>query len=291
MQLRDYYRFGLLLIFVFLFGCGDSLTYEQKIEKYNFYVNKSDSLLRANEFEEAISYANTAIKMTDTLSIAYIKKGIACYELDWLEASEECFDEAIDIEGDKSTVYKLRSLVHLKNDDSDFLDDINNYLEHYGDDEEALELRRNYYESENEISKAIEEYSKIISKYPDSVDLILKRSKLLIESGDNEQALIDYESILKLNPNNEFIIKDKARLENLLFEKHNKNKFLIILLITYLLYVAFSFFLLKPLVLKKAEKQIGGEFEISKDPLIWILPIILAITFFTLYFTNSIPNF
>ena len=46
---------------------------------------------------------------------------------------------------------------------------------------------------------------------------------------------------------------------------------LIVLISIYLIYLAISYYLLKPLAYKKASNQIGGKFEISSDPLIWIL--------------------
>ncbi len=65
---------------------------------------------------------------------------------------------------------------------------------------------------------------------------------------------------------------------------------LILLISIYLIYLAISYFLLKPLAYKKASNQIGGKFEISSDPLIWILPILFAFIFWALIYNGIIPK-
>lgn len=273
------------------FNCGDGLTYEQKLNEYESYINISDSLINTSNYVEAVQYANTAISITDTLSSAFISKGIACYELNRLELAEENFDEAIEIEGEASKVYKRRALVHLKNNDSDFLDDINIYLLNYPEDEEALELRRDYYENKEDYDNAISEYGFAIEKYRDSTELYIKRSSLLYLNGDYERTLEDYEKILDLDASNTEIFNKK---NDLLAELHKKNDliiFIILLFGSYGVYVLISYFILRPLVHRKAQNQIGGEFQISKDPLLWVLPILSVTAFTLLYFLELIPNF
>ncbi|EPR71915.1 Tetratricopeptide TPR_2 [Winogradskyella psychrotolerans RS-3] len=240
------YKRILCIVFPLLaFNCGDGLTYEQKLNEYQSYINITDSLINANNYEEAIKYANTAISLTDTLSPAFTKKGIACYELNWLEFAEENFDEAIEIEGEASKVYKRRALVHLKNNDSDFLDDINIYLLNYPEDEEALEIRRDYYENKEDYDEAIFEYDFAIEKYRDSTELYIKRSSLLYLNGDYERALEDYEKILVLDASNTEIYNKK---NDLLAELHKKNDliiFIILLFVCYGVYVLISYFIFK----------------------------------------------
>ena len=284
-------KLSILILSLFLLSCGDGLTYEQKINDYNLYISKADSLFQISNYEEAIKYANTAISITDTLSSGFIKKGNACYELGWLDFAEENFDKAIKIEGETSKVYTQRALVHLKNKNSKFLKDINIYLERHPNDEEAIELRRDYYEEKNHLDNAIEEYTIAINKDPSNADLIVKRSELHYKNGNWDKTLEDYGTILKLEPNNELVTNKKREIERLINDKSNRNKFILLLLGIYLIYLPISFFVLKPLVAKKALKQIGGSFTMRRDPLVWILPIVLSMVFITLYFTNLIPNF
>lgn len=272
-------------------SCGDGLTYEQKISNYNLYISKADSLFQVNDYEGTVRYANTAIAITDTLSTAFIKKGNACYELNWLECAEENFDKAIKIEGKTSNVYKLRALVHLKNNDSDFLDDINVYIKNHPQDEEAIELRRDYYEEKNHLGNAILEYSNAIKKDSENVNLYAKRGELYFKNGNYEKALEDYNTVLAFNPEHKLIINKKKNLETLIFNNRNRNRFIILLIGIYILYLPLSFFVLKPLVAKKAQNQIGGNLTVLKDPLVWALPIVLFIVFITLYIMDFIPNF
>lgn len=272
-------------------SCGDGLTYEQKISNYNLYISKADSLFQVNDYEGTVRYANTAIAITDTLSTAFIKKGNACYELNWLECAEENFDKAIKIEGKTSNVYKLRALVHLKNNDSDFLDDINIYIKNHPKDEEAIVLRRDYFEEKDDFGNAIEEYSNAIKKDSENVDLYIKRGELYFKNGDYKNALEDYNTVLEFVPEDKLIINKKKNLEVLIFNNQNRNRFIILLIGIYVLYLPLSFYVLKPFVAKKAQNQVGGNFTMLKDPLVWALPIVLFIVFITLYIMDFIPNF
>ena len=225
-MVRKLYILSLSLLMV---NCGDDLTYEQKIKNYNFCISKADSLIQVNDYKEAIAYSNTAIEITDTLSAGFIKKGDASYELNWLDVAEENFNKAIKIEGKSSKIYKSRALLYLKMKDSDFLDDINVYIESYPADQEAIELRRIYYEEENDLKNAIKEYSNAITMDPDNSDLILKRGSLHFKNGNWEKALEDYETIIKLEPNNDLVIGKKREIEKLMNDKSNRNKFIFLL--------------------------------------------------------------
>lgn len=277
-------------LFIF-FSCGSDLNYEQQIKNYNYYVNKSDSLIKIKKYKESFGYSNAAIEITDTIPNAFYLKGIASFKLNWFEESKDFFSEVIEIEGEKSLAYKDRAKVYFKTGDSDFLDDIEIFIKNYPNDEEALKLKRDYLESKEDYDNAITEYNLAISKNKNDTLLLAKRANLFFKNGDYKKSIIDYEQILKLYPNNENI-KTKRNNILLLINKNNNRNILIGLLVAiYIIYIVISFFVLKPIVNKKAINQIGGEFELLKDPLIWGLPIILTITFLTLLFTNLIPNF
>lgn len=281
----------ILILSLFILSCGDDLTYEQKIKNYNFCISKADSLIQVNDYKEAIAYSNTAIEITDTLSAGFIKKGDASYELNWLDVAEENFNKAIKIEGKSSKIYKSRALLYLKMKDSDFLDDIDTYLKSYGDDEEAHELRRDYLESQNELDDVIEEYTRGIKNHKDSIELYVRRSEIYLKNKDYDEALNDYDKILSMRPDSPEIIKKNELLKNMLYYKKNRNISIGILIAIYVFYILLSFFVLKPIVLRKAENQIGGMHTILRDPLIWILPIILAVVFIIMLQFGLIPNF
>lgn len=281
----------LILLTLIFYSCGSDLSYEQQVKNYTFYINKSDSLIKIENYKDAIRYSNSAIEITDTVPIAFYLKGLASYKLNWLDAAEDNFSKVIEIEGPTSFAYKDRAKVYFKNDDSDFIDDIDVFIKNNPNDEEALKLKRDYFEKKEDYDEAITEYNLAISKNKNDISLLAKRADLFFKNGEYKNSIKDYEQILKLNPDNENIKTKKDNILSLMNKNSNRNILIAILISIYLIYVTISIFILKPLVNKKAVSQIGGEFEISKDSLIWILPIILTITFFILLFTNSIPNF
>ena len=281
----------LILSTLILFSCSSDVSYEQQVKTYNLYTKKTDSLIELKKYNEAMYYIDSAIEITDTVPIAIYLKGFASYKLNRLQDAEENFTKAIEIEGAKSKTYKDRAKVYLKMEDSDFLDDINFHIKNYPNDEEALKLKRDYLENKEDYDDAITEYNLAISKDKNSIGLLTKRADLYFKNGDYEKSIKDLEQILKIEPDNASIKTKKDNILSLINNNSNRNIFLTILISFYLIYVVISFSVLKPLVNKKAISQIGGKFELSKDPLVWILPIILTITFFTLLFTNTIPNF
>jgi tetratricopeptide (TPR) repeat protein len=286
-QLKLLFIFSLLIFS----SCSSDLSYEQQVKNYTFYINKSDSLIKKEKYKDAIRYSNSAIEITDTVSIAIYLKGLASYKLNWLEEAEDNFSKVIEIEGQNSGAYKDRAKVYFKNGDSDFIDDIDIFIKNHPNDEEALKLKRNYLENKEDYDEAITEYNLAISKNKNDISLLTKRADLYFKNGNYEKSINDLEQILKIEPDNASIKTKKDNILSLINNNSNRNIFLAILISFYLIYVVISFRVLKPLVNKKAISQIGGKFELSKDPLIWILPIILTITFFTLLFTNTIPNF
>jgi tetratricopeptide (TPR) repeat protein len=281
----------IILSILVLFSCGSDLSYEQQVKNYTFYINNSDSLIKIEKYKDAIRYSNSAIEITDTLPIAIYLKGLASYKLNWLEEAEDNFSQVIEIEGQTSRAYKDRAKVYFKTDDSDFIDDIDVFIKNYPNDEEALKLKRDYLENKEDYDEAITEYNLAIGKNKNDISLLVKRADLYFKNGNYQKSIQDYEQILKLNPDNENIKTKKDNILLLMNKNSNRNILIAIFISIYLIYIAISIFILKPIVNKKAISQIGGKFEISKDPLIWILPIILIITFFTLLFTNSIPTF
>lgn len=281
----------LILYLLILASCGPDLSYKQELKNYNIYATKSDSLIKIKNYKKAIGYSSAAIEITDTLPRAIYLEGIALNELNWLDKAEESFSKVIEIEGQKSKAYKDRAKVYFKKGDSDFVSDIEIFIKNYPDDEEAHLLKRKYFEKKNDFAEAIKEYDIILKKDKDNIPFLIKRSDLYFKNGDYQKSINDLNRILKLKPNNKNIKEKKKTIISLMNNKSNRNILILLLILFYAIYVLLSFRVLKPLANKKALNQVGGIFEISKDPLIIILPIILSLIYFVMITTNLIPNF
>lgn len=273
------------------FSCSSEMTYEQKVSKYLELSNKSSSLIEEGKYKESIDYSKAAIDITDTLPAAIYLKGLALLKLNKLEEAEEDFSKVIEIEGYSSKAYKERAKVYFKTGDSDFIDDIDTFLENHPENEEAHILRRDYLEKKGDYDGAINEYSLAITKHKDSIELLNKRANLYFKNGDYQKSVQDYEMILKKDPENKKVKARKAEILALMDTNGNRNIFIAILISIYLIYGSLSYFILKPLVAKKAITQIGGELEVSKDPLIWLLPILLTSLFVYFLYNDLIPKF
>lgn len=245
----------ILGIALFISSCEEGKTYDQKINEYNSLTNKSFSKIQILDFEESISYSNAAIKITDTIPIAFYLKGKAAYELNWLDMAEESFTNAIKLEGETSEAYKERAKVYVKTGNNKSLEDIDIYLESYPKDKEAQKFKKTYFKFINNNKEADAEFEKLLS------------------------VVIEYEEVTPTI----VILENKSYL--------NKATFIKILIGVFLVYVSISFLILRPLVLKKAKNQIGGVYTVGRDNFLWILPIILLISFFIVSYLELIPNY
>lgn len=272
-------------------SCGSDLTYDQKVENYIEYTDESRTLIEQGKYSEALYYSTAAIKITDTLAPAIYLQGMAEFGLDRFEEAEENFTKVIEMEGKTSVAYKNRAKVFLKNDNSDFMDDINTYLVYHPDDEEARRMKREYLEKKGKIEAAIEEYDLVLEKDENNIELLASRGDLYLKNGDYERSVQDYERILEIDPDNEEMKLKVSGALSLMNKKSSSNTLIIILISTYLIYVALSFFIFKPLVRKKAISQIGGNLEIGKDPLIWALPILLILVYLAFFFNDFMITF
>ncbi|WP_159019751.1 tetratricopeptide repeat protein [Algibacter sp. L3A6] len=135
------------VMFLLLCSCGSRFSKQDQLRVYNYYVKKANQYNAIEDYETAVKYSDKAIDITDTLAIAYKIKGIALYHLNVLDDAIVNFDEVISLEGETSDVFKNRAIIHLKNDDTYFLNDIETYLSTHPNDDEAINMRANYYQN------------------------------------------------------------------------------------------------------------------------------------------------
>lgn len=287
--LKNIFKLTFVILAVICTSCSD-LTDAQKLEKYKNHVAEGESLVDLNRYREAIIHSDSAINITDTLSAAFFIRGVANYELNNLKPAKKDFTEVIDIDGKKSRAYKNRALTFLKLNDSNFLDDIDQYLQNYPSDISARTFRINYFVQKKNYSKAIVDYEFLLLKDSDNLDLQKKLSDLKFKNGNFSEALQQYEEILKSSPDDADVIQKKQNLEKQLADSNNKFNFIYLLLGSYLSYIFLTFVIIRPIVKGKARRQIGGELVVASDPLIWLLPIILCATFFYLNYFSQIPT-
>lgn len=195
-----------IIIFTFLstliISCGSKISYKEQINQYNNFVKIADSLNRIKDYKQAIIASTEAIKITDTLSQAYLKRGDSNLGTKNYDDAEDDFSDAIKIEGEKSIAYKGRAIVYyFKKENGDFIDDINIYLTNHNNDIDAYSLRGDYYVEEEDYEKAISDYSTCIKTDPQNSIFYLKRGNIYAINGQNDLSIVDYENYTRLNPN------------------------------------------------------------------------------------------
>jgi len=206
--------FSLLVLSVLIISCGSDSTYEEQILQYNHFVKQADSLNNLKNYANAELIASKALKITDTLSMAYLERGNAYLGLNKLDDAIDDFSEMIEIEGESSLGYKGRAIANLHSGDKDdFIDDINTYLKHYKNDVDAHELRGDYY-SQSDYDNAITDYSFCINRNPGNLIFYLKRGNVYAINDQEKLSVNDYAKYINLNPgkNNDEILYKRGKL-------------------------------------------------------------------------------
>lgn len=196
-------------------SCGSDFTYQEQISQYNKLVSSADSLNKIKDYKQVILIATQALKITDTLSQAYIQRGEANLGLNNLGDAEDDYSDAIKIDGKKSVAYKGRAIVNLLNGEkSDFLKDINIYISSYEKDTYAYSLRADYYAEDEDYENAILDYSSCLKYDPENSQFYLKRGNAYAVNGQDALSIKDYESYTLLNPsqNNDAIFYKRGVL-------------------------------------------------------------------------------
>ncbi|MUV04986.1 tetratricopeptide repeat protein [Flavobacterium rakeshii] len=191
----------LIIVAALLYNCGSDLSYEEQLKNYTSLVKKADSISLAKDYKKAEDYATKAIEITDTLAPALLSRGNIRLKLKKWDESIDDFDKVIEIEGNKSLAHKGLAIAKLASDDEDdFLESINIYLNYHNSDVQSHELRAEYY-SKNDYNKAIEDYSYCINAVPLNSSYYLKRGNLYTLNNQEKLGIKDYQSYIQLNPN------------------------------------------------------------------------------------------
>lgn len=190
--------FILSFISILFFGCTNS---DKKIDlnDYNRLITQTKSLIANKSYKNAIIKCDVALEITDTLSEAFLYKGISLMHLNEFEDAIDAFDYAIDIEGETSAIFKNKAFANLKlNNYDDFFDDINTYIKHHKNDSESYLARGDYYSIEKKYENAIQDYTTCLKFKPRNSIAILKRATAYSKIGNNKFGIIDYTNYLKL---------------------------------------------------------------------------------------------
>lgn len=190
-----------IILILVLLGCGSGLTYEEKITQYNKLVSSADSLSEVEDYNQIILTTTEAIKITDTLSQAFIQRAEANLSLNNLKDARKDFSKAIKIDGETSIAYKGRAIANLLNDKKKaFLKNINIYIKHHENDISAYSLRADYYVEDKDYESAISDYSFCIKDEPENSLFYLKRGNVYAINGQGALSISDYDNYVRLNP-------------------------------------------------------------------------------------------
>lgn len=273
--------FSILFALFFIIGCGEKLSYSEKINKYNDLVERANLHIDNKNYSTALTLSEEAIKITDTLPDALISQGITLYSFGEHKKAIKSYTKAIKIEGSRSIGYKYRGIAFMRNKKhKKAAKDLIHYLKYHNyNDMEAHQLIQDLFKS-NELTKTeIQYYDLLIANNKNEINYYIKRSSLSYKIRDGYKAKQDFNTILKMDPTNSFVLKYQDKVNNLISYNMKKKESIRYLIGAYVIYFIISYLIFRPIVYKKAKKHIGGQYKIKTDPFIYYLPIILFFTY------------
>ncbi len=176
----------------------------------------TDKARRANadgKWDDAISYANMAIKADPNDPKAYFERGRARYEKDILKEGVEDLDKAIKLEPDYIAAYEYRGYTKadmglLKEN----IEDQDMTVKLSPNDPVCYSNRGTAYHRNKQYDLALADYERSLEMSPDDPDTYRRRGNAYYRKGDYNRALWDYDMANRLNPNDDDIYFLRSRV-------------------------------------------------------------------------------
>jgi tetratricopeptide (TPR) repeat protein len=166
---------------------------------------KPDSSLR---YQDNIRYLNEMLSIKTELDEMYSVKNF--------KELKKKYDELIDKKRiDNNSDYYLgraKCLMSLGENNKYILKDLDQAVSLDYANSEALKLRAEFYLQQNNLPKAIADYTSFLNVEKDSASVYRIRASLRIQTNNIEGAFEDYDKCIELNPKNANFYFDRARL-------------------------------------------------------------------------------
>ncbi|MCI4671002.1 MAG: tetratricopeptide repeat protein [Bacteroidia bacterium] len=154
------------------------------------------------DFDKAFSDFNKVTKLDPYYSDAYYYQGIANMQAGNPSQAEKDFDKAVSLGGAQLDAFLFLGDASLESGKiSEALNRFNEAIDYAPESPEPYRHRAEYYIYQNDITKALEDYDKLIELQGEATaEDYLKRGKLYLLNNSRTQALVDFNQAILLSP-------------------------------------------------------------------------------------------
>jgi len=160
-------------------------------ESLSFWKGKAVTLANMGELAEALTCLEHTLNRSEYDSHAWFSKGMIHMQLKEFNSALECFDKALKIDPHNQEIINKKSLA-LRLAKAPSKDIVMKALKIF-DEGVLMAKRRNY-------DEAIRLFTECIKIYPGFGEHYLERGNVYIKQGKYENALKDFEEVLKIDP-------------------------------------------------------------------------------------------
>ena len=154
----------------------------------------------------------------------YINRAFAFKEMHAYTEAADDYDRAIELEPENERLYLFRGIFRMNCQESELaLADFDRVLAIAGDDNHARHYRAQVLIQLRRYTEAIDDYAKLISKYPDVPDAYLGRAFAFAALGNDELAQRDVERLAELNPESADYVDRDTRTASLYRFMHDED--------------------------------------------------------------------
>ena len=174
----------------------------------DYYVTLSDLYLLSNQTDLCEDMLLKALQVNDKCEAAYLKLAELHYLFKRYDESLEMISKALELNDYLPKAYFIRGWVMREQGDTNAA--IRAYLK-------AVDQNSSYYQAYEELAHlyhlrhhplAVEYYKNVLSIQPDHLQTLYNLAMFYQETGDYDQALVQYRTILRIDPVNKFAMNN-----------------------------------------------------------------------------------
>lgn len=188
-------------------------------DEYNteYYLIRADVYEKQEKFDNALEDYTKILNIKPYLDRVYNLRGITYFRKGEINAALKDFSEAFKINSAEEMYLNNRGYAYFRLDQIDLAQ--SDLLKAYEKKPNVVRYINNYVDillKLEDYNKAIEVLNKGIVDNPKDLHLLKKRAKIYIDKGEHQEALNDFEQVLKLGGDDPIVSQEIEKLKSLL---------------------------------------------------------------------------
>ena len=176
---------------------------ESDAENAAAHFKIANILAEQGKLEEALSHANTALKMAPDNKYYYLTKAEILTKQSNFPEAAQVYEQMIEtVDGTNEYLFELAAIYLYQQDFEQALDTYQRVEHQYGVIPEVINAKQKIYLQQNQLDKAIEEGVRLVETFPDEVAFVMELAEVFVSNGREKEAIPYLKSLLEIAPDN-----------------------------------------------------------------------------------------